>query len=66
MPDVEIERGPIHQAKLVQVIETKSVTGRGIPADPIRILSQYWDFDGRLLATNDPSTCATSSPGGAQ
>lgn len=32
---------------------TESVLGRGIPEDPVRILYQYWDFKGNLLARYD-------------
>ncbi len=38
-------------AKVIQVIETKAMEGRGTPDDPTRIKTQYWDFDGTLLAT---------------
>lgn len=42
------------EAKVIQVIETKSLRGEGNGIDPCRIITQYWDFDGRLLAENDP------------
>lgn len=41
------------KAKVIQVIQTKSMLGRGIPEDPVRIIYQYWDFKGNLLAEND-------------
>ena len=40
-------------AKIVQVIETESIIGSGIPEDPVRLIYQYWDFKGNLLAQND-------------
>ena len=41
-------------AKIIKVIETKSLVGFGTNEDPCRIVTQYWDFDGLLLATVDP------------
>jgi len=42
-------------AELVQVIRTVSVRGRGIEGDSIREVTQYWAFDGELLAESDPT-----------
>jgi len=42
-------------AKIVQVIETTiEVRGIGHTEEPWRIVTQYWSFDGKLLAENDP------------
>jgi hypothetical protein len=41
-------------ARVIQVIETKAITGSGAIEDPVREITQYWDFDGNLLATKDP------------
>ena len=42
-------------AKLIQVIVTESIAGRGITEDdPVRTVKQYWSTDGELLAINDP------------
>ena len=41
------------KAKVIKVIQTKSIIGRGIPEDPVRLIYQYWDFKGNLLAKND-------------
>lgn len=46
-------------ARVIQVIETRSIRGSGEENDPVRDLIQYWDFDGRLLAEFDP--CADLS-----
>lgn len=46
-------------ARVIQVIETKSIRGEGTASDLCRIVTQYWDFDGNLLAENDP--CITES-----
>lgn len=40
-------------ARVIQVIETASLRGEGTKEDPCRIVRQYWDFDGKLLAEND-------------
>lgn len=40
-------------ARVIQVIETKSVRGTGTNEDMCRPITQYWDFDGNLLAEND-------------
>lgn len=45
-------------AKVIQVIETRSLKGTGIEEDPLRIIVQYWDMDGNLLAVYDPNTTA--------
>lgn len=39
-------------AKIIQVIETKALCGEGTADDPCQILTQYWSFDGILLAEN--------------
>ena len=41
-------------AKVIQVIETRSLRGLGTDADMCREVVQYWDFEGNLLAENDP------------
>lgn len=40
-------------ARVIQVVETKSLRGAGIDDDPVRIVTQYWDFEGKLLAEDD-------------
>lgn len=42
-------------AALKLVIETKTLRGEGTRGDPARIVKQYWDFDGNLLAEMDPT-----------
>ena len=39
--------------KVIKVIQTKSLIGRGAPKDPARYVYQYWDFKGNLLASHD-------------
>ena len=41
-------------ARVVRVIVTESLRGEGTQEDPCRTVTQYWDFDGNLLAENDP------------
>ena len=41
-------------ARVIPVIETKSIRGSGADDDLCRLVIQYWDFDGNLLAENDP------------
>lgn len=41
-------------AQVIQVIKTESMRGEGTQEDLCRIVTQYWDFDGNLLAENDP------------
>lgn len=44
-------------AKVIQVIETKSKRGLGTEKDPVREVTQYWDFDGKFLAEMDVEHC---------
>ena len=46
-------------ARVIQVIETSSLRGVGTENDMCREVIQYWDFEGNLLAENDP--CITES-----
>ena len=41
------------KAKVMKVIRTESIIGKGIPEDPVRVIYQYWDLKGNLLAKND-------------
>ena len=41
------------KAKVIKVIRTESIIGRGIQEDPVRHIYQYWDFKGNLLASHD-------------
>lgn len=40
-------------AQVVEAIRTKSLIGAGTEEDPVRVITQYWSFDGKLLAHND-------------
>ncbi len=39
--------------EIMKVIRTTSIIGYGIEKDPVRLIYQYWDFEGNLLASND-------------
>ena len=41
-------------ARVIQVIETKAKRGFGTEKDPVREVTQYWDFEGNFLAEMDP------------
>ena len=41
-------------ARVIQVIETNAIRGRGTTDDPVRGVLQYWSMEGILLAENDP------------
>jgi len=41
-------------ARVIQVIETRSLAGIGTREDVYRQVTQYWDFEGQLLASFDP------------
>lgn len=40
-------------AKVIQIIETKALRGMGTEKDPVREVTQYWDFEGNFLAEAD-------------
>lgn len=44
----------VDSARVVHVIETISIRGTGTDMDKVRFVTQYWDFEGNLLAENDP------------
>ena len=48
----------VKEAKVIQVNETKSVRGLGTEKDPARVVTQYWDLDGKFLAEMDMELCA--------
>ena len=51
-------------ARVIQVIQTTLLRrGTGIVGSPIRIITQYWSLDGKLLAEVDPADSAGESNG---
>lgn len=47
------KHGGTESAKVITVIETVAVRGKGTKEDPVRFITQYWDFEGNLLAERD-------------
>ena len=43
----------MESARVIQMIETKSTRGKGTSADPVRVVIQYWDFEGNLICEKD-------------
>ena len=41
-------------AKLIQVIETYELRGKGMSKDICRSVKQFWSTDGELLMEHDP------------
>lgn len=50
--------------RVLQVIETKAMRGEGTEKDLCRCVTQYWDFEGNLLAENDPCITESVTQGG--
>lgn len=48
-------RSHVREAKLIQVLQIRSVTGKGVPLDPVREVVDYFDLKGNRLATFDPA-----------
>lgn len=45
----------MNNARVIQVIQTVFEKGDGTEANPCREVTQYWDFEGNLIATKDPA-----------
>lgn len=41
------------EARIIEVIQTKSIRGLGTKEDPTRTIYQYWDLNGKFLAEFD-------------
>jgi hypothetical protein len=41
-------------AKLIEVIYSEILRGRGVDESPVRVVKQYWTTDGTLLFEIDP------------
>lgn len=46
-------KNDIEGVEVKQVVEIKSIIGSGTKDDPIRIIAEYWSFDGKLLAVSE-------------
>lgn len=52
MEKINYPRGT-DKAKVIKVIVTESAIGTGTQENPARMLYQYWDLKGKLLAKRD-------------
>jgi hypothetical protein len=43
----------MEEAKVIEIIKTKSSIGDGTKENPVRLVIQYWDFQGNLLFSHD-------------
>jgi len=43
----------LRKVHIIQVIEVVRVVGEGITEDPARLVHEYYDFEGKLLARAD-------------
>lgn len=41
-------------AKVIQVVQVVTLEGEGLDGDPARLVTNYFDLDGKWLAVNDP------------
>ena len=44
----------IQSVRIVPLIETVITIGKGTEDDPMRYLYQYWDYNGNMVAQNEP------------
>lgn len=49
----EIEMRTPQKVELIEVIHTVATRGNGTNKNPVRVVHQYWDKDGNLLAEKD-------------
>lgn len=49
----ELELETPRKVELLEVIHTEAVRGKGTNENPVRVVHQYWDKDGNLLAEKD-------------
>lgn len=49
----ELELRTPQKVELIEVIHTEAARGDGTEENPVRIVHQYWDKAGNLLAEND-------------
>lgn len=48
-----IKKEPPRLAEVVQVIHVLATKGDGADENPVRLVRQFWSFDGTLLAESD-------------
>jgi len=44
----------VNEAKVIEVIEVKSIAGEGVEGNPIYEVTEYYSLDGELLARHNP------------
>lgn len=49
-----LQMKPKLRSEVIQVIETRREVGTDAEGDPVRIVFEYWSFDGKLLAVQEP------------
>lgn len=54
MPIEKEKSMKLKKARVIQVIETSENRGNGTEEDPVRTITRYWDFEGKLLGEVDP------------
>ncbi len=55
MEEIRVFPRGTDSARVIQVIETEAMRGRGTNAEPVRRVKQYWTLEGEFLAENDPA-----------
>ena len=50
----------LQRARVIPVIEMVVVKGKGTLDDPVRMVEQYWDFEGNFLAEAEPNNRASA------
>lgn len=45
---------PILVVQIEEVVKVKVSSGAGTPEDPVRIVVQYWNKNGKLIGQEDP------------
>ena len=50
-PELELETP--RKVELIEVIHTVALRGSGTEKNPVRVVHQYWDKEGNLLAEKD-------------
>jgi hypothetical protein len=44
----------VNEAKVIEVIEIKSIAGEGVDGNPFYEVTEYYSLDGTLLARHNP------------
>ncbi len=54
---VNVLESACRSAKVINVIEVRTIKGIGTKNDPVKEVIQYWSLDGRLIAEKDHPLC---------